>query len=743
MRAWLALLPLLACEADKATPDPSGAQDSDSAAPPDTSDSGDSVPTEDTFDTEDTEDSDPPPTWDAEAAPIDCADGDTATLLETALADADLAPGELVYTTADWAEASYRRQLDDDFRLSWFRDVHDAPLSTPCVGGQMAADLDGAAASAHPVATALGEVMVRLDITPTADPPDPDAASQDTVDLSSLPEELALALVPILAELDNVAAVRAALDETAPSSTRNLVLYGHGGIMLETRSTLDLSDDDVQDWVLDPAGPSTFYEPARALAWAVEEADLGRFAGTDATLDVETALGRVIVAGPEADEPGELEDVAFYLDLGGDDVYVHPAGASTEGAPVSVHIDLGGADDYGYVQEDAGSEGILPADEGGRYGGDDYYGTISFSRVCRQGAGCYGVGLLFDLGGDNDHYQSLRMSQGWAHLGVGVLYDDGGDDTYLGEDGVQGAASMGIGLLMDAGGDDVHETFANSQGFGYVRGAGVAWDGGGNDSWYADPGRAADGGTPMYYSPQMPGDGNSSFVQGIGFGYRGDSVSTWLSGGIGVLRDLGGDDAYQASTFAQGSGYWQGTGLLLDGGGQDSYDAYYYVQGGAAHYAIGALLDDGDEGDFVDTLVTPAYMHFGAGHDYSVGIFVNEGGDDTYVYSGLAAGASNCQGIGLFVDNDGADTYTASSDYSTGLGNHSSECEARSAARSMGIFVDSGGDADSYTFPTGSAHPTPADDSSFGYSWNGTSDEHGGAVDGDGATAVHADGVGP
>ncbi len=174
-----------------------------------------------------------------------------------------------------------------------------------------------------------------------------------------------------------------------------------------------------------------------------------------------------------------------------------------------------------------------------------------------------------------------------------MLYDDGGDDTYLGEAGVQGGASMGIGLLLDGGGSDVHESFVQSQGSAFVQAVGMAWDADGDDVWYVNPGKEEDGGTTVYYSPQLPGNGNSSFSQGVGFGLRGDPSMTFLSGGLGVLRDAAGDDTYTASTFAQGSGYWPGKGLLLDGDGADQYDAYYYVQGGAAHYAAGVLLDDG------------------------------------------------------------------------------------------------------------------------------------------------------
>ena len=137
-------------------------------------------------------------------------------------------------------------------------------------------------------------------------------------------------------------------------------------------------------------------------------------------------------------------------------------------------------------------------------------------------------------------------------------------------------------------------------------------------------------------------------------------------------------------------------------------------------------------------------MMVGAGHDFSVGVYVNEAGSETYVYRGLAGGASNCQGIGIFVDNDGADTYQIGSDYSTGLGNHSTECEMvpRTLVDSIGLFLDSGGDVDTYQWP-GGAHPAPTNDATFGYDQHGTDDEKGGGVDGDGETGVHASGVAP
>ncbi len=698
-------------------------------------------------DTADTQAPAGPPTWDAQAEAVPCALDTVAEhpLLDAALDDAGLGLEAVSFDESDWGYASYGRYLDDAFLLPWFYDVHFDPLRLPCFGGQAAADLDHGTSIVHPVANAIGEAMDHLVAERALEPIDPAEASQDLTDLSALPEDLAAALTPILQAMEAVATAREAMLTAPPTDAEFLVEYGHGGCILDYYSDPNFAEDGVQDWVLDPSqGPRVLYDPARVLAFAIEHADLARFAGTDASLDVDTSIGRVIVAGPGADEPGDIGAVALYLDLGGDDVYIHPAGASDESTPVSVHIDLGGADRYAYQEWSEGGGGLLPKDEDGRYMGDGSYGAFSLSKIGRQGSGRLGVGMLFDLGAEGDHYQSLRMSQGWGHLGVGVLYDAGGDDTYLGEEGVQGGASMGIGLFLDAGGDDVHNSFHASQGFAYVQAVGMAWDAGGDDTWYCNPGKEEDGGTTVYYSPQMPGNGNSSFCQGAGFGRRGDHDGAFLSGGLGVLRDAGGDDAYTAGTFAQGTGYWQAVGLLLDGDGHDEYDAYYYVQGGAAHYATGALLDDGVGDDAYNTNMTPSYMQVGAGHDFSVGVIVDEGGDDTWVFGGLAAGASNCEGIGVFVDNDGADTYLPISQYGVGLGNHSGECidTGRVAVDTIGLFLDSGGDGDSWTWPDGD-RAAPSDDASFGVRWNDHETEFGGAVDGDGETGVHAGGAAP
>jgi hypothetical protein len=409
---------------------------------------------------------------------------------------------------------------------------------------------------------------------------------------------------------------------------------------------------------------------------------------------------------------------------------------------VSVAIDLGGDDVYGYdpVASPGDHPNLPPADADGRSTGGQGYGAFTRSDRFRQGAARNGIAMLFDLGDADDEYRSLRGSQGAAHLGVGVLWDGGGDDTYVAEANAQGSAQFGIGLAVDAGdGADTRSSFTFSQGFGFVGGAGALVDGGGDDQYLCDLGDPAAGGLPVYLSPQRPDNGNTSFCQGAGFGSRNDSSAlSSLSGGLGILRDAGGDDTYDASVFAQGTGYWEGIGILSDADGSDRYDAYWYVQGAAAHYAVGLLADGGDGGDAFNLLRSSQLMTLGAGHDYSLGAVLDDGGHDRYFVQGLSVGASNCNGVGLFVDNAGNDEYVGASDLGSGVGNVSSECLGRDAA-SIGVMIDAAG-TDLYDY-VASTHPdfiVPTDDGTWGYARAGLDVEHGGGRDGTDASGVRA-----
>lgn len=697
---------------------------------------------------------DVPPAWDSAPEPLPCGAEEEAALLDEALADAGTDRDGVGITAEEYDRAPYSKYLDDAFLLAGFRGMQREPLKVSCVADDRAAAVRGFAANGHPGSGAVREAMTILGEAWPETPLDPagidgdtglarllDALGDDPVALGELPDGLGDALGPVFAAMADVVVAWDVMALDAPEKATDLAKYGHGGVMIDLDAKPDLADAGVQDWILGVSGPRVLYGPSARLAFLIESTDWSRFAGAGAEgeiLRVPTSAGAIVVTGPGADASDD-EEVLFWLDLGGDDTWRHQAGGNPTGEALGVMIDLGGDDQYGYVEDpDPHDAGRLVSDADGRYRGDSNYGPFSFSRLGRQGSGRFGVGMLYDVGAGTDTYTSLRMSQGWAHLGVGVLVDDGGDDTYRGEAGVQGGAAMGIGAAIDLGGDDRRETYTDSQGFAYVQAVGILADlGETKDVYFANTGTKALGGDPLYASAQMPGTANNSFCQGAGFGRRGDADGGFLSGGFGMLVDGGGDDAYTAAVFAQGTGYWQSFGVLWDGGGNDTYDAYWYVQGAAAHYSIGALLDGGGDDKLNPTMV-PVNMHAGAGHDMSIGVYVDESGDDQYHTISLAAGASNCQGVGLFADNDGSDEYFAASSYAYGLGNRSTECEsgARSNSDSVGIFLDSGADPDVYHWPDASR--APADDTAFGIEWSADEHEHGGAVDGDGETSLHA-----
>lgn len=692
-----------------------------------------------------------PQAWDAPAETLSCNEGADAPLYDLALADAEIAREDVGFPESLWSSLARAGYVRGPFQWPSFEPVHHGPEYAACFLRQHAADLDAAVAAAHPVSSALGALAATAGTPSDGEPIQPDdtdlatalgvlvdvAGGGDDPDLAAnLPADLAAALVPIVRALSAGIETRHAMDEASAEIAKPQRLFRDGASLVISSISYqpDFSDADAlglyADWFTSELGPRALLLPARQIAHAIEAADLGQFAGGDTSWRFATDAGAIVIA-PSSDDLHDAAEgpVLFLLDLGGDDGWLDGAGANAdEENPVSVSVDLAGDDVYGYpeVADSHDAEGLLPSDEDGRENSFGYW--PSASRIGRQGSGRYGIGMAIDLGGGNDTWASLRMSQGFGALGVGVLADDGGDDSYSAEAGAQGSSVFGYGLLLDGGGDDHYRSWAFSQGFGYSGGMGLLLDGAGDDEYMADPGNSF-GGATLYYSPQLPsGEGNSSFCQGAGFGFRGDNWSAWLSGGVGTLRDRSGNDRYVAGVFSQGTGYWEGTGIVSDGAGDDVYDALYYMQGGSAHFATGLFHEGGGNDQYSQTFDS-YYMHTGAGHDYSLGMFLEDGGDDVYNTNGLAAGASNCQGVGIFVDRDGSDIYTARSTYSTGLGNHSTECESRTSSPSTGIFLDGGGDPDRHYWPEDEIQ-RPDNDSVFGLEWNGTDDEHGGAADG-------------
>ena len=640
----------------------------------------------------------------------------------------------------------------DRFRMGFTDRIRSYAPDVPRFGRSLGDALDLGARGATPVTTALSESATLSDLDPVppvvprdatdlagelaalitaaGGTPDMGMLTSAAMDLSTAAQ---LTIAPIVRATRSAVLARESAIADLDAPTRRVAFDLPSGVFLPAIGPLpSLGDPNVQALLLGDVHLEQLSDAAINLSATIETYDVARLVGTEAHLFVDTPAGAIVFSGASNDVH-DLPAVLLMIDFGGNDTYRGPMGANASPANgVSVVIDAGGIDDYGYTAVPVASDTDgpsdsrrLPSDGTGRAGASATSGPYSQSRVSRQGAGRLGIGMLFDFGTDADHYRSLRMSQGYGALGVGVLYDAGGDDRYEGEAAVQGAAAFGIGLLLDASGDDHYTAYAFAQGFGYSRGVGTLYDGQGSDDYFSHPTDV------LYYSPQNPGGSNSSFSQGAGFGRRSDGTGADgvdMSGGLGVLRDAGGDDTYTVGIFGQGTGYWFGTGLLLEANGTDHYDGWWYVHGSAAHYAVAALIDDaGGDTYQVSNAGDPARStSIGVGHDFSIGWLLDRAGDDVYHAPNLSLGGGNAAGYGFFFDLGGNDTYVATSDFS--FGDASIEMPGdtlRAMAGTIGLFVDRGG-ADSYTRPTVS----PIGESRMWMqSVNGGMGEHGAGVD--------------
>lgn len=437
-------------------------------------------------------------------------------------------------------------QIFDRRRLPDFTPLHRGPLRMPAYARATRDALDGAIASKSPVSATIaalsalrGHVIARAcaDLSafePAAGDEAPLATAVALLDkrwggaadvaalraaAAPLPRALQERLARVIGALDHAAReTRAAL---APASDRRYVARSWALHLPAFDGPFAFDEGSLG--ALDRVDVGRMTDAAAILAKTVEEAGLQELPGASfAPFEAETPLGAIVIHDSAKDEykRGSRAETALLLfDLGGDDVYEVPAGATDGRAPVSIAIDAHGADRYTYpIVADRADEGLLPSDRYGRRRG----GTpVTRSRAGRQGSGIAGIGMLFDLGSEGDTYQSLAVSQGFAATGVGVLYDAGGDDSYAAEIGAQGAAMYGVAALIDGGGNDAFRSVTQSQGYGGARGAGALVDAAGDDVYACDVGDPALGGRVLYPWAELPNKANSSMSQGAAEGRRG------------------------------------------------------------------------------------------------------------------------------------------------------------------------------------------------------------------------------
>ncbi len=331
-----------------------------------------------------------------------------------------------------------------------------------------------------------------------------------------------------------------------------------------------------------------------------------------------TQFGEMIIGGYSNNEYNR--DFAVIVDLGGNDIYRNRAGGAIGelSNAYSAVIDLDGY---------------------------DYY--LNESKLITQGAGFLGFGALIDEKG-NDVYRGNNYSQGVGIFGLGLLYDKQGKDIYRSGFFSQAAAHVGSGFLIDKGEED-DQFFSTiwAQGIGAVFGYGALYNEGGDDSYRT--------GGAVYHSPLLPND-YQSFSQGFGIGWR-----PRAGGGIGILYDRSGNDFYNGEVFCQGTSYWYSLGMLMDNDGNDCYNAVQYAQGAGVHLSIGSLWDK--KGD--DKYHSRNGVVGGTAHDFSVGMLVEENGNDHYMVSG-GYGTSLTNSFALFIDKSGNDMYATWEPYSLG-----------------------------------------------------------------------------
>lgn len=645
-------------------------------------------------------------------------------------------------------EAGFRREWvmpwgsdlgHDEWRLPHFHAIHDYPPNAlPLVKADIHR-LDKAAGPSR-VATAIesgAEILVHPlrpdDLSALASFPgetsivqvlqtlaealgeelDSEAAASACAQLPAGVED---AIVPVVEAVALAALARHQISTTLGDASLESYLFDltHGFVIWpKSMFALPPTNLDVRDALTGKFDFGILFTAGAHLAQTIASAkgSLPKQTG-DFLVTIETSIGLLVFAGT-GDDAHDLEslgseEIALLVDYGGDDHYLVAAGANVSlDNPVSVLLDLGGNDIYSYLPngEEPPSPLLLPADKDGRHvpttPANEGQGPISLSDRNRQGCGRMGIGMLYDFGEGLDTYQSLRISQGVGLMGLGVLYDGGGNDIYQAEAVSQGAAIFGMGILMDEGGDDSYSGFHAVQGFAYASSYSLLYDAAGNDQYTAYLGDEDLGGYPIYFNPQNPGKSNSSMSQGFGFGRRADFTDgVFMSGGFGTLRDLAGNDNYEADIFGQGAGYWFGSGILADGGGADHYRGRWYVLGAGAHYATGIFLDDGTGNDVYNQDLPLLNASVGMGHDWSLGIFEDAGGDDTYWSPSLASGAGNADGFGYFIDRAGDDTYSSYANNTYGSANAADygTFSVFTDFDCIGLFLDADG-SDTYDRP--------------------------------------------
>lgn len=619
-----------------------------------------------------------------------------------------------------------RRTIHDPERALDLIPLWIEPLRLPGYAGDLARTIDAAMDGAGPVSSVLFTLAARrgrVPFVPCADLRAFEPARDDATPLATalllfesrrgkaLDAAKARAMAaPVPRPLqEKLARVIGALDLAAREVNRTLGPTAEERMMLSTAAiALVLGDESPFEdsegarAVLDRVDLGKIAAAAQIVAKVIEGARFDEIPPASfPPFEIETSEGSIVVrdASPDRYAEGSIAERALLLfDLGGDDVYRVPFGATNGDRPIAVAIDARGKDDYGYEiagEPDRAGRALLPSDRRGRSPAGP-----TRSRIARQGAGVGGIGLAFDLGAEGDTYRSLALSQGFAAMGVGALYDAGGDDLFEAEIGAQGAAIYGVAALVDRAGDDRRRAITFAQGFAGPRAVAILADAAGSDTYTCDPGDAATGQKPLYPAPFV--EANSSMAQGASLGHRplvradlgrrriAIAIAALLYG-VGALlallatwRERRGASIDRlrllavasmiAGALAHGAAFW------LHRTADRAFPMTAGLAGAAAIAGALAVAIAAKRRPLL--LLTPVIVGaLGVGRTYfagrpasfsgGIGALYDRAGNDHYEAGVYAQGAANFFGAGIFIDGGGDDTFDAVA-YGQGAAAHAS-----------------------------------------------------------------------
>ncbi|GAA3804426.1 hypothetical protein GCM10022226_25390 [Sphaerisporangium flaviroseum] len=172
--------------------------------------------------------------------------------------------------------------------------------------------------------------------------------------------------------------------------------------------------------------------------------------------------------------------------------------------------------------------------------------------------------------------------------------------------------------------------------------------------------------------------------------------------GVGILRDVEGDDTYTGKTGSLGTGHIFGVGILSDGAGGDTYDAVRNSQGFALVGGVGVLHDEAGDDTYGFSMPAPINPDAANQTEGAGGVRDDEGEGLCDRIPRFTQGTGNvASATGIFLDDAGADHYhgafagefvgpiqvPSTRAGSLGFGNN----------QGVGVFLDRGAANDQYT----------------------------------------------